>query len=64
MQCQKCGHDDANPMGKCTAEVIEKNAVVVGLDGKKYIEPEMPGICACKESVHYEAVEGFPDPHE
>jgi hypothetical protein len=35
---------------------------VVGLDGKKYIEPEMHDICACKDKVHYEAVEGFPVP--
>ncbi len=64
MKCLKCDHDDANPMGKCMAEVIERNVVVTGLDGEKRIEPEMPDICACKEPAHYEAVEGFPDLRE
>ena len=48
-------------MAMCVVEVIGKNVEVTGLDGEKYIEPEMPGICACKEPVHYEAVAGFPD---
>lgn len=61
MNCEKCGHDDANPMGQCMAEVIGKDVEVTGLNGEKYIEPEMPDICACKESAHYEAVAGFPD---
>lgn len=60
-RCSKCGHADSNPMGKCTEEVVEKNVEVTGLDGKKYIEPEMYDICACKEPVHYEHVPGFPD---
>ena len=60
MTCKKCGHDDANPMGKCMVEVIEKNAKVIGLDGKEYIEPVMYDICACMEAVHYESVAGFP----
>ena len=61
MKCKKCGHEDTNPMAMCVVEVIGKNVEVTGLDGEKYIEPEMPGICACKEPVHYEAVAGFPD---
>lgn len=61
MTCTKCGHDDASPMGKCLVEVIEKNAKVIELDGTESIEPEMPGICACKEPAHYEAIKGFPD---
>ena len=60
MKCQKCSHDDSNPMGKCMEEVIEKNAKVTGLDGKEYIEPEMPDICACTDKAHLEAVAGFP----
>ena len=59
-KCGKCGHDDANPVGKCMVEVIEKNVEITGLDGKKSIEPELYDICACKEPVHFEAVEGFP----
>ena len=59
MNCKKCGHDDPNPIGKCLEEVIDKNVEVTGLDGKKYIEPELTSICACKEPVHYEAVAGF-----
>lgn len=62
MKCEKCGHDDANPMGKCTVEVVEKNVEIKDLDGKKYIEPEMYDICACPERVHYEEVKGFPVP--
>ncbi len=61
MKCLKCGHDDTNPMGKCMVVFIGKNVPVTGLDGKKYIESEMPDICACKEPVHYEAVPGSPD---
>lgn len=62
MHCQKCGHYDVNPTGKCLWEVIDRNVVVLGLDGKKYIEPELHDICACKEPAHYETVKGFPDP--
>ncbi len=61
MKCAKCNHEDANPMGQCMTEKIDKNVEITGLDGKKYTEPEMPSICACKESAHYEAFEGFPD---
>ncbi len=52
MKCEKCGHDDENPMGKCTAEVIDRNVEVTGLDGTKSVEAEMPSICACKEPAH------------
>jgi len=54
MRCEKCGHDDVNPVGKCMVEVVEKNVEITGVDGKKYIKSEMMDVCGCSEPIHRE----------